>query len=58
MQKTVRIVVALPGVLMFFSALQWLFSPQQAAEALGMQLLEGVARSTQIGDLGSFFFAQ
>ncbi|MGE4605474.1 MAG: hypothetical protein AAEJ52_01890 [Myxococcota bacterium] len=57
MQKTVRIVVAIPGVMMLLSGLQWLFRPQAAAEGLGMPLLEGVARSTQIGDLGSFFLA-
>lgn len=56
MQKTVRIVVAIPGLLMFGSALQWLAMPQAAAEGLGMPLLEGIGRSTQIGDFSAFFF--
>lgn len=55
MQRTVRIVVALPGVLMLASGLRWLLTPESAAQALGMPLLDGVARSTQIGDLGAFF---
>ena len=42
---------------MLVSGLQWLITPQSAAEGLGMPLLEGVARSTQIGDLGAFFIA-
>ena len=56
MQKTVRIVVAIPGLLMFGSGLQWLIMPQAAAEGLGMPLLEGIGRSTQIGDFAAFFF--
>jgi hypothetical protein len=55
-QRTVRIVAAIPGVLMGVTALQWLFTPELAAQGLGMPLLEGVGRSTQIGDLGAFFF--
>lgn len=57
MQRIVRISVVLPGVLMLVSGLRWLFSPQSAADALGMPLLDGIARSTQIGDLGAFFLA-
>jgi len=57
MQRIVRIVVAIPGVLMLATGLQWLFTPQAAATSLGMPLLDGIARSTQIGDLGAFFFA-
>ena len=57
MQKTIRIVAALPALLMGINGLQWLIAPQTAAEGLGMPLLDGIARSTQIGDLGAFFFA-
>ena len=56
MQKTLRIVVALPGVMFLASGLNWLFWPESAAQGLGLPLLDGIARSTQIGDIGSFFF--
>jgi hypothetical protein len=39
----------------FLNGLQWIISPANVAESLGMPLLEGVGLSTQIGDLGSFF---
>lgn len=48
----------LPGVLGAFFALQglmWLVDPAGAADGLGMPLLDGLARSTQIGDLSGFF---
>ena len=57
MKKTIRIVAALPGIMFFLIGLQWMFSPTAAAKAIGMELLDGMARSSQIGDLGSFFFA-
>jgi hypothetical protein len=57
MNKVERIVVAIPGVLFFLTALQWIFDPAAAAEALGLPLLDGLARSTEIGDLGAFFLA-
>jgi hypothetical protein len=55
MQRAIVILVAIPGVLLAVNALGWLFRPAWAAENLGMPLLDGVARSTQIGDLGAFF---
>ena len=48
----------LPGVLGAFFLLQglmWLADPGGAAEGLGMPLLEGVGRSSQIGDVSGFF---
>lgn len=48
----------LPGVLGAFFLLQglmWLANPSGAAEGLGMPLLDGVARSSQIGDVSGFF---
>ena len=57
MQRTIRIVAAVPGVLFAIQGLNWILDPAAAAEGLGMPLLEGVGRSTQIGDLGTFFFA-
>jgi len=47
-------------VLSAFFTLQgvlWLIAPQRAASGLGMPLLDGLARSTQIGDFAAFFLA-
>lgn len=33
----------------------WLVDPQRSAANLGMPLLDGIARSTQVGDLSAFF---
>jgi hypothetical protein len=55
MKNVLRIVAGLIGILFFFNGLQWIISPANVAASLGMPLLEGVALSTQIGDLGSFF---
>ena len=55
MPLALRILSALPGALFCLIAFQWMFSPEQAANALDLPLLSGAARSTQIGDTGSFF---
>ena len=55
MKIVLRVVVGLLGALFFVMGLQWILSPANIAESLGMPLLEGVGLSTQIGDLGSFF---
>ena len=55
MKNVLRIVGGLVGILFFLNGLQWIISPANVAESLGMPLLEGVGLSTQIGDLGSFF---
>ena len=55
MKNVLRIVAGLVGILFFFIGLQWIISPANVAESLGMPVLEGVGLSTQIGDLGSFF---
>ena len=55
MKKVLRIVAGLIGMLFFLNGLQWIISPANVANSLGMPLLEGAGLSTQIGDLGSFF---
>lgn len=45
------------GVFFAMQGLRWLYDPGRAAESLGMPLLDGVGRSTQIGDLATFFLA-
>lgn len=54
---TFRIVSGLLAAFFLVQAGGWIFAPGAAAEALGMPLLDGVARSSQVGDLGSFFFS-
>ena len=57
MNKVLRIVVALVGLLFVMLGIRWLVDPSGSAADLGMPLLEGIRRSTQIGDLGAFFFS-
>ncbi len=45
------------GVVLLLIALQWIFTPASAAEALGMLYLEGDGRNTQIRDFTAFFLA-
>jgi len=55
---TIRIIAAIPGVLMLLSGLGWLFDPPRAAAQLGMKLFDDpIGRSSQIGDFGAFFLA-
>lgn len=57
MKAVLRILVALPAVLFVVMGLRWITDPTGAATALGMTLLDGVGRSSQIGDVGAFFLA-
>ena len=57
MNKVLRIIVVLPAVLFVVTGLRWVVAPAGVAPEFGMPLLEGVGLSTQIGDLGAFFFA-
>ena len=50
-----RIAAGLLGLFFFVQGINWLANPAAAAGGLGMPLLEGMARSTQIGDLAGFF---
>lgn len=56
MNKILRILVALPAILFVVTGLRWVTAPAGAAADLGMPLLEGVGRSSQIGDVGTLFF--
>ena len=53
--KVLRVVAALPGILFVVMGVRWVIDPAAAAAEVGMPLLEGVGLSTQIGDLGAFF---
>lgn len=45
----------LPGIFFLFTGFQWLVSPETAASALMMPLLDGAALSSQLGDIGGLF---
>jgi len=56
MKKNIlRILAAIPGIPMLMNGIGFLTNPAQAASGLGMDLLEGIGLSTQIGDFMSFF---
>ena len=55
MNKILRVIVALPGILFVVTGLRWLVDPSAAAAQLEMPLLDGVGRSSQIGDMSGFF---
>ncbi len=56
MKKNIlRVLAAVPGIPMFMNGLGFLTNPQQASAGLGMELLDGMGRSTQVGDFMSFF---
>ena len=55
MNKLLRVLVVLPAILFVVTGLRWITDPAGAAATLGMPLLEGVGRSSQIGDVGALF---
>ena len=52
-----RVLVALPAILFVVTGLRWAVDPSGAAIALGMTLLDGIGRSSQIGDVGAMFLS-
>jgi len=52
-----RLAAGIIGAFFLIQGINWITRPAAAAEALGMPLLDGLARSTQIGDMASFFVA-
>jgi hypothetical protein len=55
MSSKLRIAVIALGALFTLEGLGWLVFPNRAAGGLGMPLLDGLGRSTQIGDFAVFF---
>ena len=55
MNTTWKILTAAPGVLFFTMGLIWWVAPAFVGGQLGMTLLDGLGRSTQIADFASFF---
>lgn len=55
MNKVLRVIVILPAILFVMMGLRWITDPVGAGEALGLTLLDGVGRSSQIGDMAAYF---
>jgi hypothetical protein len=55
MSGALRILLVLPAIGFVVTGLRFAVAPAGAAKGLAMPLLDGAARSSQIGDLGAFF---
>lgn len=55
MSPRLRIVIILIGAGFTLQGIGWLLTPGRAAAGLGMPLLDGLGRSTQVGDFTAFF---
>ncbi len=51
----IRVIAALPGMVMLMNGVGFLMRPEQTVNGLGMELLDGIGRSTQLGDMTAFF---
>ena len=50
-----RILAGVVAAVLATTAVTWLLDPAAAAQSLGMPYLDGMARSTQIGDMSALF---
>ena len=57
LNRFITVLVLLSALLMLVMGVQWLVVPSFIAGELGMELLHGLGRSTQIGNLMSFFIS-
>lgn len=57
MNKVLRVVVVLPGILFMVTGLRFAIDPATAVAQFGMPLLDGAGRSTQLGDMTAFFLS-
>ena len=55
MRLALRIATFMMGAGFALQGLSWLVAPDRAAATLGMPLLDGLGRSTQVGDFAAFF---
>ena len=53
--ERLRLAIRVLGAFFAFQGVAWLIDPARVAAGLGMPLLDGLARSTQVGDLACFF---
>ncbi|MDA0796594.1 MAG: hypothetical protein O2950_06585 [Proteobacteria bacterium] len=50
-----KIIAIMPGIALLQNAFLFLVQPSKVVADLGMPLLDGIGRSTQLADLGAFF---
>ena len=50
-----KIIAIVPGIPLLVNALLFIVQPSTVVADLGMPLLDGIGRSTQLADLGAFF---
>ena len=55
LKRALRVVLALPAIGFLVTGLRFAVAPAGAAKGLAMPLLDGAARSSQIGDVGALF---
>lgn len=53
--KIITFLAGLLGLILLGIGVRWLVDPSGAAPLIGMEVLQGVAGNSQIGDLGAFF---
>lgn len=57
MNIVLKALLVLNGIMFIGLGLGFMIAPAQVVDALGMPLLDGLGRSTQLGDLAGFFTA-
>ncbi|WP_438952584.1 hypothetical protein [Porticoccus sp.] len=55
MNKILKVLVVLPALLFLVTGVRWLVAPAGVAPMFGLTLGEGVALSSQVGDMAGFF---
>ena len=55
MNRILQILVLLPALLFLVTGVRWLVAPAGVAPTFGLTLGEGVALSSQVGDMTGFF---
>jgi hypothetical protein len=56
LDKLIKTAAGLLGLMLLGIGVCWLVAPTVAAPLIGMVVLQDIAASSQIGDLGAFFF--
>jgi hypothetical protein len=55
MNRILKVLVLLPALLFLSTGVRWLVAPAGVAPTFGLTLGEGVALSSQVGDMAGFF---
>ena len=55
LERALRIFLFLPAIGFLVTGLRFAVAPAGAAKGLAMPLLDGAARSSQVGDVGALF---